>query len=482
MAENNTKKSISTLQDLAKSLGMESYNNTPQDSVELMSRVYGLYREPAVVVGKSMNPTKIKVGSREYQELSKEGKNKAFKSQVTSGISDFGKKYTTPAMAGIVGAVGASTLAPIVAPALLPVTSEAMTAGKVGAQIIGKGLQQAGAQAATNPYGFLGGVAGSLYLGDRVNKEVQKDSEGKYNTWGQLIEDKTGIHRFWGDLTNPGTWIGGGVGSAAGNFGYRVAKNVPVMMRNVATTVKNAIPMARNAVADPMTITSAGYMPRSLAQNFTGKQVVSQGTQATGYSKAGGTRLTGSMNNQSGRPYTTNRSVNGGGYSGQRIVEKTDYSGRALEKVNPLMPLVETPNSYGVMPIFGPERVVLPPAIIPPIVRDPLTRVEQIKQSWGSPEFQEWYKKQPPGTTQNYNGRPIKIVGGSGTLKREVYAKEDNKGNKLDTPVLVPDSTSTLPRPLYFRNYTKELQGAVPPEAERDYNRKLDTKDAPWLK
>ena len=67
------------------------------------------------------------------------------------------------------------------------------------------------------------------------------------------------------------------------------------MIRNVATTVKNAIPMARNAVADPMTITSAGYMPRSLAQNFTGKQVVSQGTQATGYSKAGGTRLTGSM-------------------------------------------------------------------------------------------------------------------------------------------------------------------------------------------
>ena len=57
-----------------------------------------------------------------------------------------------------------------------------MTAGKVGAQIIGKGLQQAGAQAATNPYGFLGGVAGSLYLGDRVNKEVQKDSEGKYDT------------------------------------------------------------------------------------------------------------------------------------------------------------------------------------------------------------------------------------------------------------------------------------------------------------
>jgi len=237
-------------------------------------------------------------------------------------------------------------------------------------------------------------------------------------------------------------------------------------MRNVATTVKNAIPMARNAVADPMTITSAGYMPRSLAQNFTGKQVVSQGTQATGYSKAGGTRLTGSMNNQSGRPYTTNRSVNGGGYSGQRIVEKTDYSGRALEKVNPLMPLVETPNSYGVMPIFGPERVVLPPAIIPPIVRDPLTRVEQIKQSWGSPEFQEWYKKQPPGTTQNYNGRPIKIVGGSGTLKREVYAKEDNKGNKLDTPVLVPDSTSTLPRSLYFRNYTKELQESEGNEAD----------------
>ena len=178
---------------LAERFGINDYTGTPDQNTYLLHlikkeslnnkvKTISENGEPIVVTGKRIDPTKIKVGSPEYSKLSPEGKKKAFNAQVTSGISDFGKKYTTPAMAGIVGAVGASTLAPIVAPALLPVTSEAMTAGKVGAQIIGKGLQQAGEQAATNPYGFLGGVAGSLYLGDRVNKEVQKDSEGKYNT------------------------------------------------------------------------------------------------------------------------------------------------------------------------------------------------------------------------------------------------------------------------------------------------------------
>ena len=150
-------------------------------------------------------------------------------------------------------------------------------------------------------------------------------------------------------------------------------------MRNVATTVKHARPLARNAAVDPMTITEEGFFPRRIAQGFKGE--TTQTTHGTEYSRAGGSKLTGSRSNQSGRPYTISRGVNGGGYTGQRVVNKVDYSGRTLEKVSPLMPLVETPNSYGVMPIFGPERVVLPPAIIPPVVRAPLTRVEQVKQS-----------------------------------------------------------------------------------------------------
>ena len=57
---------------------------------------------------------------------------------------------------------------------------------------------------------FEGGIGGN-YLGD---KATQRFSDGKYNTWGDAVQDWTNgyIRADNGQLTNPGALLGGGYG------------------------------------------------------------------------------------------------------------------------------------------------------------------------------------------------------------------------------------------------------------------------------
>lgn len=47
---------------------------------------------------------------------------------------------------------------------------------------------------------MAGGIAGD-YLG---NKATEKVSSGKYNSWGQMVSNKTGMSEEVAAFTNPG--------------------------------------------------------------------------------------------------------------------------------------------------------------------------------------------------------------------------------------------------------------------------------------
>lgn len=58
------------------------------------------------------------------------------------------------------------------------------------------------------PY-VIPGLGQAMWAGKAVDLAINGASDGKYKSWGSMIDDKTGSGEFIGDLTNPGYMIGG---------------------------------------------------------------------------------------------------------------------------------------------------------------------------------------------------------------------------------------------------------------------------------
>ena len=383
---------------------------------------------------------KIKPGSKEWKMIPREYQSKIFNNDVTRGISQNGSKILT----GMGAVVGGSILLPQLATAAL-----------------------------ANPISTGLGMVGSKYGGDYVNDKIRTKSNGKYQGVGDYVSQKThgGIPQQAGDLLNPGTWIGGGIGSAAGNTVMRFGRNIPIMWNNAIGTARNA-PYVNNG-AGPRTVfdTESGQY---VSGNYTNQEVnninravaesgKSSATRSTGYSKAGGGKQTGTRSGASGRPYSKGSTVGGGQTTGQQVKGGKFVASEAPE-YQP-MPWVQTPNGYGALPVFAPGQGPIAPAPKEGV------RVEKVSDELA--EWKSWYEKQPSGTYQSYpGGGPRK--GWKGWIDRtghdiaspvrEIYAT--NPGSNR-TATIIPDSTS---RGMAVTDPTirqRILQGAVPKEAKR---------------
>lgn len=66
----------------------------------------------------------------------------------------------------------------------------------------------------TAPLATVGAIGGGI-LGDELGNTLTRNvSGGRYNTWGDAVEDWTNgyIRADNGQFTNPGAWIGGSLG------------------------------------------------------------------------------------------------------------------------------------------------------------------------------------------------------------------------------------------------------------------------------
>lgn len=148
--------------------------------------------------GGNIKPTTISVSlpKEKYARLVSEGKMQLkdvprkyqswvegevkLKPKVTESISNAGKTVA------LVGTTVASIPALIGAAAVAPIATTA---------------------------GLVGGIAG----GAITNAATNTFSDGKYNTWGQWLGDKTGLDQDIMEMTNPGAFVGGYMGAKAGN-------------------------------------------------------------------------------------------------------------------------------------------------------------------------------------------------------------------------------------------------------------------------
>lgn len=157
----------------------------------------------------------------------------------------------------------------------------------------------------------------------------------------------------------------------------------------------------------------------------------------------------------------------GGGQTTGQQVKGGKFVASEVPEYQPI-PWVQTPNSYGVLPVFAPGQGPIAPAAPAPKKG---VRVEKVSDELA--EWKSWYEKQPSGTYQSYpGGWPRK--GWKGWIDRtghdivspvrEVYAT--NPGSSR-TATIIPDSTS---RGMAVTDPTirqRILQGAVPDEAKR---------------
>lgn len=86
-------------------------------------------------------------------------------------------------------------------------------------------LAAAYAAPVTTTLGIVGGMLGH----NATNKLTRNVSDGRYNTWAEYVEDKTGIPPVIGEFSNPGAWVGG-IGAsllpAARQAGIQGYKNI----------------------------------------------------------------------------------------------------------------------------------------------------------------------------------------------------------------------------------------------------------------
>ena len=68
-----------------------------------------------------------------------------------------------------------------------------------------KDLQRA---AEVAPY-VIPGLGQAMWAGKAVDLATNGASDGKYKSWGNMVDQKTGSGEFIGDLTNPGYYAGG---------------------------------------------------------------------------------------------------------------------------------------------------------------------------------------------------------------------------------------------------------------------------------
>lgn len=349
------------------------------------------------------------------------------------------------------------------------IANEAVASG----QAMGNMANQTGQAVMANPYGVAGGVAGSYVGGTAVNNEVM-DRTGATSV-GQYINRETGgaVPAWAGEFANPGSWVGGAVGSAAGNAVNWGVKNAPAVVNNATRAVQ------QYAAPQVPKINTGAYNKAVESANKTApqaRQAVNRGPQAS-YQSFQGNKKAGEL-------------VKNG---------RQGYLKEPVEVVNPAQQYAYPGNTYGGIPIFGKETphgggrsggggaeaswdeqnkggsVRSKKPIIevgePTIeVLPDEVRYEQIRAKLGSPEFQQWFKQQPEGTVQTYNGKDYEIKRGPSKYERTVF---DQQG------INIPDSTSTV-GPQGGWNFTRQLQGAVPVEATRG-NEVMSTKGAPMV-
>lgn len=63
------------------------------------------------------------------------------------------------------------------------------------------------------PVTTAGGLIGGMIGGRAVDKATNKLSEGKYSSWADYVKNKTGVYNTIAELSNPGYFIGGGIGA-----------------------------------------------------------------------------------------------------------------------------------------------------------------------------------------------------------------------------------------------------------------------------
>ena len=112
-------------------------------------------------------------------------------------------------------------------------------------------------EAALGALGIMGAVtapmafASSIAAGEATNLGTDYLSKGKYNTWGQMVSDKTGLNNTLAEFTNPGYIVGGGLVEGIPSA-INTIKNIPQGYRNIVTAAaKDELhkinPLARTA-------------------------------------------------------------------------------------------------------------------------------------------------------------------------------------------------------------------------------------------
>ena len=77
--------------------------------------------------------------------------------------------------------------------------------------LIGAGLATPLIGASTVLSPFWGGIAGGVALNHVTDDVVRNHSN--YNSWADMVSDKTGMNNFLSEFTNPGGFVSGGIGS-----------------------------------------------------------------------------------------------------------------------------------------------------------------------------------------------------------------------------------------------------------------------------
>ena len=390
----------------------KAFQISPEDRKYIRSDVWDMVMQD--------HGNKIKPGSKEWKMLPRDIQSKIFNNDVTKGISENGSR--------ILKGIGALTGGIIAAPA-------------VGSQLV--------TAAIANPIATATGMIGSHYGGNYVNRKIQEGSNGQYQGVGDYIDQKThgAIPQVAGDLLNPGTWAGGAAGSAAGNLGTKIFRNIPTMWNNAVGAARN-----NSLVGGEATI--------RVVPGESGAATRMSQAEAEAVGKASKTR-TQATNKKAQSSYNTHRS--GGPEQGGQLI-KAEYKPAAATEYQPL-PWVQTPNGYGVLPVFAPGQGPIAPAPKKGV------RVEKVSDELA--EWKSWYEKQPSGTYQSYpGGWPRK--GWKGWIDRtghdivspvrEVYAPNpDPNPGRIAT--IIPDSTSRVSG---VPNYGQRvLLGKVPDEAKR---------------
>ena len=106
----------------------------------------------------------------------------------------------------------------------------------------------------------------------------------------------------------------------------------------------------------------------------------------------------------------------GGGQTTGQQVKGGKFVASEVPEYQPI-PWVQTPNSYGVLPVFAPGQGPIAPAAPAPKKG---VRVEKVSDELA--EWKSWYEKQPSGTYQSYPGgsalyAPMKLLRLRGSTK-----------------------------------------------------------------